>query len=57
MENRQLVCSNAYKNIAYESQSLIHLEEMHFLNSELDIDDSGESPMVTEDRLPVPHQQ
>jgi hypothetical protein len=55
MENRQVVCSNGYKNTAYQSQILTHLEEMHFLNSELDLADSGESPMMTGDRLPVPH--
>ena len=45
------------KILLIKSQILTHLEEMHFLNSELDLADSGESPMMTRDRRPVPHQQ
>jgi hypothetical protein len=56
MENRQLVCSNAYKNTVYQSQIWTHFGEIHFLNSKLDLTDSGESPM-TVDRHLVPHKQ
>jgi hypothetical protein len=42
MENRHLVCNNAYKNTAYQLQILTHPGEIHFLNFELDLADSGD---------------
>jgi hypothetical protein len=51
------VRSSTYKNTACQSQILTHLGQMHFLKSEVDLIDLGESPMMTGDGLPVPHQQ